>query len=931
MQREKRIGDTMRIDQIMDIIETYSRKYSLADLKLGKCEGISVYELADELHMLRNNVTVEVNKLFDSDKIIKIEGKKTRYFSKEFLVKISNRVYASHCVCSSLKELIEDNYNLGKVEDIFEELIGHEYSLKKAVNLAKAAILYPKKPLHTLIIGESGTGKSLFAEKMFHYGIQKGVFSSDSKLIVFNCADYASNPNLLLSYLFGSKKGSYTDSFEDRPGLIENADQGMLFLDEVHRLPPEGQEMLFYFLDKKKFRRLGEADVEREANVTFVLATTENPDNVLLETFLRRIEMIIQIPNLQKKSFIERKQLIFELYAKEVNHIEYPLRMDRDVLMKLLNYYPKGNIGQLKNDIKLTIANAFMEMQMENRSELNIHMNHLPQHMFSKISEKDEKTRRQCEILLSEDSYLIAPFDVSYRKGMNAPILYNQKEGLNHKENFLQFTEEIRHLLISHQLEAYLDDEELLDLMLLVSEWCSNHLDMPIDRSQNIALAIYLKSIMNKVYQSDYEESAVSEEMLDKAREFMKRAEGQIGFKLPHSEMEPLALIFELLTSDVQKKSKDLIFVVAHGESSAQSIAQAVNDLLTIDSVIGYDVPLTENVLQILPLIAQKLKSRKIEKGIIFVDLISMISIEEMLKNQYNIQAVVIPTVNLLIVLEAARKLILLNYQVSDVLMGMKANMRKLDRVIDYQIDRVLNVQYKKIIYTVCRSNEGTAFFLKHHLESIFAKNKITSIEVEALQNDRIQHLKELIHNKANSQHILAIVGTVDLEIEGIPFVSLYDILFGNGIDFLFSFVNEVNAVSKQDMVVELKRETQIDITLETINKYLYYFDAKKLYFFIEKYIQQLEEGLGIVFDNSTVIDLIVHLSYLVERLVTKDYEFMHTAHTEALSKEESEIERVIHATIPYLETKFNIYIHDQEISHLVKIIQRDSNFNKNV
>ena len=247
--------------------------------------------------------------------------------------------------------------------------------------------------------------------------------------------------------------------------------------------------------------------------------------------------------------------------------------------------------------------------------------------------------------------------------------------------------------------------------------------------------------------------------------------------------------------------------------------------------------------------------------------------------------------------------------------------------MIDNQIDRVLKVQHKKMIYTVCRSNEGIAFFLKKHLESIFEKNKVNSIEVEALQNDRVNHLKEMIHNKSNNENVLAIVGTVDLEIENIPFVSLYDILFGNGIEFLFSFVNEVNAVSKQDMASELKRETQIDITLETIDKYLYYFDAKKLYFYIEKYIQQLEENFQLLFDNSTVIDLIVHLSYLIERLVMKDYEFMQPAHNEELSKIENEIERVIHGTIHYLETKFNIVINDQEISHIVKIIQGDSNF----
>ncbi len=918
----------MRIDQILDLIENYSRKYSFIDLKLGKCEGISVYELAEELHMLRNNVTVEVNKLFEMDKVIKIKGKTVRYFSKEFLMKISNRVYEKNCICSSLKELIEENVNLSKVDDIFEELIGYEYSLKKAVSLAKAAILYPKKPLHTLIIGESGTGKSLFAEKMFQYGIQKGVFQPDCKLIVFNCADYANNPNLLLSYLFGSKKGSYTDSLEDRSGLIEEADNGMLFLDEVHRLPPEGQEMLFYFLDKKKYRRLGEANTEREANVTFVLATTENPDNVLLETFLRRIEMIIQIPNLQMKTFVERKQLIFELYAREVNNIEYQVIIDREVIIKLLNYYPKGNIGQLKNDIKLTIANAYMEMQTENLGELRIHLNHLPQSIFFKIDQTSEKTRKQCELLLNEESYLIAPYDVSYRAMIHLPIIYNKKEELSITENFIQFTEEICHLLKNHQLDAYLEDREILDLMWLVNEWAVRYLDTPIDRSQNIALAIYLKNIMNHTYQSELDEMNFNQdERIEKTKEFIQFAENQIGFKIPNQEIGPLSKIFEYCLNGSERNTKELIFVIAHGQSTAQSIAEAVNELLSIDSVIGYDISLKENVLEILPSLVKEIKSRKLEQVILFVDLVSLISLEELLEKNTGIHAIVIPTVNLLVVLETARKLILLNYQITDVLKGVKANVRKLDRMIDNQIDRVLKVQHKKMIYTVCRSNEGTAFFLKKHLESIFEKNKVNSIEVEALQNDRVNHLKEMIHNKSNNENVLAIVGTVDLEIENIPFVSLYDILFGNGIDFLFSFVNEVNAVSKQDMASELKRETQIDITLETIDKYLYYFDAKKLYFYIEKYIQQLEENFQLLFDNSTVIDLIVHLSYLIERLVMKDYEFMQPAHNEELSKIENEIERVIHGTIHYLETKFNIVINDQEISHIVKIIQRDSNF----
>ncbi|MEG0411229.1 MAG: sigma 54-interacting transcriptional regulator, partial [Erysipelotrichaceae bacterium] len=84
---------------------------------------------------------------------------------------------------------------------------------------------------------------------------------------VFNCADYADNPELLSASLFGYIKGSFTGADGDHIGSLESADGGYLFLDEVHRLSPEGQEKLFVFMDQGVFKRLGESKAERKANV----------------------------------------------------------------------------------------------------------------------------------------------------------------------------------------------------------------------------------------------------------------------------------------------------------------------------------------------------------------------------------------------------------------------------------------------------------------------------------------------------------------------------------------------------------------------------------------------------------------------------------------------------------------------------------------
>ncbi|KFN90945.1 NtrC family transcriptional regulator [Tetragenococcus muriaticus PMC-11-5] len=120
-------------------------------------------------------------------------------------------------------------------------------------------MLYPPKGLHTIIFGQTGTGKSMFAECMYQFAIQIKSIAKSAPFISFNCADYAQNPQLLFGHIFGVKKGAYTGADSDSTGLLAKADGGILFLDEIHRLPPEGQEMLFSFIDKGVYRPLGES------------------------------------------------------------------------------------------------------------------------------------------------------------------------------------------------------------------------------------------------------------------------------------------------------------------------------------------------------------------------------------------------------------------------------------------------------------------------------------------------------------------------------------------------------------------------------------------------------------------------------------------------------------------------------------------------
>lgn len=137
--------------RIEKIYETVSKMCIREYEETGKIKGISASEIADILELQRTNASSDLNKLFKDGKIEKLKGKPVLYKINNFNLSIK-----------------EEQYNvINSDKDIFIEIIGYNQSLKNAVQQAKAAIIYPPNGLHTLLYGEIGTGKSMFAEIMY--------------------------------------------------------------------------------------------------------------------------------------------------------------------------------------------------------------------------------------------------------------------------------------------------------------------------------------------------------------------------------------------------------------------------------------------------------------------------------------------------------------------------------------------------------------------------------------------------------------------------------------------------------------------------------------------------------------------------------------------------------------------------------------------
>jgi transcriptional regulator with AAA-type ATPase domain len=305
---------------------------------------------------------------------------------------------------------------------------------------ALAALLYPPHGLPILLTGETGSGKSWLAQKMAEIAAASGRLPKDAPFVPFNCAEYAHNPELLLAQLFGVKKGAFTGADTDRPGLVEQAAGGVLFLDEVHRLPPTGQEMLFHLIDRGTYRRLGETGTEHRAALRLVAATTESPETALITTLRRRFSTVLTVPPLRERPLKERKQLLEMVLREEERKMGLPLMMDETCRIRFLRYDCPGNIGQLKSDLRIACARAFLRSLKEGTGRVEVRPEDLPAH----VSQAGAVTAAAREALPRQDGEFSA--DPGEPAGFYDQLVRRRAELLNAGTDELMVTRELERM-----------------------------------------------------------------------------------------------------------------------------------------------------------------------------------------------------------------------------------------------------------------------------------------------------------------------------------------------------------------------------------------------------------------------------------------------------------------------------------------------------
>lgn len=872
-----------RMDLVYEFVKEHTARFSPDELLGG--QGLETNEIADQLGMLRNNVSKELNELLRLDKIIKLKGRPVRFLDKAGVQTLLNLPLAESCLeVDSIRELVAAQAE----QDPFSLLIGSGKSLKNQVEQAKAAMVYPPVGLHTLILGNTGVGKTLFARMMYNYGKYCKRFSEKSPFIIFNCADYYHNPQLLLSHLFGYVKGAFTGADQDRDGLVEKADGGVLFLDEIHRLPPEGQEMLFYFIDTGTYNKLGETERKRKAGVLIIGATTEEPSSHLLTTFIRRIPVIIRIPSLQERTVSEKIDMIRHLFANEAHRVNKSIKVSPEVVKALIGSVSYGNIGQLKSNIQITCAKGFLNSLNSSQECMELEFSLLSSDIKDGLfaigrnhREFEELGQRLAAPLvigpeghkpLVEDSYDM-PFNL-YRL-MEDKITLLRQEGID--DSYINnFIANDVHINIKKLYNRLAKDKENRERMLKVidKEILEFAEKMKILAEQNLgrayserftyALSFHLSAFFKRIKEKEYKHAVyrdpslqIEEAELAVALQIKQAISQTFHIEVPAAEVTYIAIL--LKSVELERQGQVGIIVAAHGNSTASSMVAVVERLLgEVTSLCAVDMPLDVSPKEILEVMMEKVRIMDKGKGVLLlVDMGSLFKFETTLVERTGSAVRTIDMVSTPLILEAVRKTNVFDMELEDIYATLRA-FRGYNNDFKEQEKRP-----GRLIITVCASGSGTAVKLKEMVESILTEAGEKGVQVvPAGVRELDRKLKELQANHA----ILAVVG-VKRPKAAIPFIPLEKLIDGSGERLLQELLGGKELSVGQAQPSAVVR----DLCEKNLQQFLTFLNPAKVIGMLLEFVAQLEGELGYQLENVVKIRLVVHVGYALERMLLQE------------------------------------------------------------
>ncbi len=382
------VSESGSLKEAVKLLDKESSDVVLCDVKLPDGNGVDFVKeskirypatefilltaygnIADGVQAMRNGAFDYITKGDDNDKIIPL------------LHRALEKVHLARKL-EQLQKQVGQKYS-------FESILGDSVEINEAITLAKKVAATDAT---VLLLGETGTGKEVFAQAI-HHNSNRG----NKTFIAVNCSAFSKE--LLESELFGHKAGAFTGAVKDKKGLFEEANGGTIFLDEIGEMPAELQAKLLRVLESGEFIKVGDTKTIK-VNVRIIAATNRDLQKEIeaghfrSDLFYRLSVFQIELPPLRERimdipALAKHFTIVFAAKTNKAAHV-----LQKEYVAALQQYNWPGNIRELKNVIERSVI-------LENGNELTTST--LP---FNLQHPADRKTPSSFELAVIEKQHI---------------------------------------------------------------------------------------------------------------------------------------------------------------------------------------------------------------------------------------------------------------------------------------------------------------------------------------------------------------------------------------------------------------------------------------------------------------------------------------------------------------------------------------------
>lgn len=859
-------------------------------------------KLSRQLNVSRTLVSKYLNEFFKDGIFIKILTRPVYFLDKEVLESFY-RVSLRDQEYYDLKDLLDHFGHALTNHRSFITAIGYDTSLNYCILQLQSAVKYPPNGLPVLLYGEPGVGKKYLCRLVFEYAVNEGLIPVTGNLSHLN------------------EQNVIGDSLLNHKMIIQKLDEAKGGLLVIHNIEMLNKDILYHLIDYINTGSYMPEDIRYQGKFTtrVILISNQSEIKAFDDFFLHSIPVVTKIPNLEERPVVDKERLLLYYFRKEEVRLGKPLLLSVQLFQILVSFRFRHNIEEMITCIKSICASAHLSNNPKD-SQISVYIHHLPDNILALIDknslsiedgqelmllreyEKQDRTQKiisYFEVLITRYQDMMqgkltrSQFIREYTHNMNAYYEYLLYEKKTTNEKIKSFEQILLKLMeeVSDKYNLYIPANCAHIMAKLLYQVSQTGLGAQVWANKN---KIQLDAVMNYFMTENEPEYYVASEI-----------KTQI-YLLLNIELDVMNLLFLIINLSYFNKEiayrKILGIIIAHGYSTASSMADAANKLVGSYVFEAIDMPLDTSVEEIVMVLRRKIQrfydSREL---IIMVDVGSLEDIGNNFKMFSNMTIGIINNVTTGIAVSVGIK-IRAGVDIEEILDTCCA-----ETVCSYKLFKIKEKE-DAVIFT---SETGTA--PTERVIQLFTNSMPKATKIKVVSYDYF-HLAEQLDKAPifEKYNVLFVAGTIQLKLENTTFLTLDNLINSQGGKILDSiFRNYFTPAELEQFNMSLIK----NFSLENIMHYLNVLDADKLMDYIETSLLQLQELTGRRFSNSALVGAYIHISNLVERLVTRT--LMETTPETPETVSEQLFVKQFEESFLRIETNYNVKVPVKEILYI--------------